>query len=101
MLVALVESDGTAWGARLDLTEAWQDFEVLLSDLRPTPLALLPRPYPQFLPYLRDTVTDRAGPRPGELDGLQFTTSADLFSGADLEGEHGFEIERVVLHREP
>jgi hypothetical protein len=98
MEVALVERDGTAWGTVIELFDAWGDFEIPLSELRLTPLALLPRPYPQFLPYLRESTSTREGPRLAELDGLQFSVDANLFQDADLEGAHGFEIERVVLH---
>ncbi len=97
MEVALVERDATAWGAVVELTDAWQDIVIPLADLRPTPLALLPRPYPQFLPYLMQASTTREAPWITDLDGLQFTTSASLFQGVDVEGAHGFEIERVVL----
>jgi hypothetical protein len=95
--VALVERDGTAWGTVLSLSDAWQDFTVPLDELRPVPLALLPRPYPQFLPYLFERPMDGTGPRLADLDGLQFSTSADLFGDSDAAGAHGFAIERVVL----
>jgi hypothetical protein len=95
--LALTERDGIAWGAVIELTDTWREIVVPLSDLRLVPLALLPRPYPQFLPYLRDSVTDRTLPRLIELDGLQFAIGADLFGVADRGGPHGFEIERVVL----
>jgi hypothetical protein len=101
MRVALVERDGTAWGAVIELTEAWQEVEIPLSELRPTPLALLPRPYPQFLPYLVESEPGRDGPRVAEFDGLQFTVSRGLFGEADAEGEHGFLVERVVLEAGP
>jgi hypothetical protein len=97
MEVALVERDGSAWGTTIELTEAWQDFSVPLSALRPTPLALLPRPYPQFLPYLFEGASQWPGPRIAELDGLQFSTSAGLFGDGDPTGAHGFAVERVVL----
>jgi hypothetical protein len=58
---------------------------------------LLPRPYPQFLPYFHETAVSHAGPRPAEFDGLQFTIGADLFEEDDLDTPHGFQIERVVL----
>jgi hypothetical protein len=97
MEIALVERDGAAWGTVIKLTDAWKEFVIPLSELRPTPLALLPRPYPQFLPYLMESDTGRDGPRIAELDGLQFSVSAGLFDDSDAEGAHGFEIERVVL----
>ena len=97
MQIALVERDGAAWGTVIELSDTWREIVIPLTDLRPVSLALLPRPYPQFLPYLMEPATARAGPRLGEMDGLQFAVSADLFQGADREGAHGFAIERVVL----
>jgi hypothetical protein len=98
--VSLVTRDGSAWGTVLELTDGWRDFDVPVSELRPTPLALLPRPYPQFLPYLLDP-PDTDTLRLAELDGLQFSVSADLFGEADRPGPHGFAIDRVVLERRP
>jgi len=99
MQVALVERDGTAWGARVELKDEWRDILIPLSELEPTALALLPRPYPQFLPYLRESDPTSEAPRVVELDGLQFSVSADLFGGSGSEGAHGFKIERVTLER--
>jgi hypothetical protein len=101
MEVALVERDGTAWATVVELKDAWQEFAIPVSELRPTPLALLPRPFPQFLPYLWESTSTREGPQLAELDGLQFSVGADLFQGDELEGAHGFEIERVVLDHKP
>lgn len=95
--VALVERDGAAWGTTLELSEGWREHEVPLADLRPVPLALLPRPYPQFLPYLMEVEPDGNGPQPSELDGLQFSTSASLYPDGDETGPRGFQVERVVL----
>jgi hypothetical protein len=85
----------------VELKDAWQEFAIPVSELRPTPLALLPRPFPQFLPYLWESTSTREGPQLAELDGLQFSVGADLFQGDELEGAHGFEIERVVLDHKP
>lgn len=101
MEVALVERDGRAWGAAIELTDAWHEFVLPLSRLEPTSLVLLPRPYPLFLPYLWDASTRRAAPRPAELEGLQFSVGASLFAAAEREGPRGFEIERVVLDPRP
>jgi hypothetical protein len=97
MQIALVERDGTAWGTVVELADMWREIVIPLSDLRPVPLALLPRPYPQFLPYLLEAAATRDGPRLAELDGLQFAVSANLFAAADVPGAHGFAIERVML----
>jgi len=85
------------WGTVLELTDAWGDYVIPLSELEPLPLALLPRPYPQFLPYLFESGAPRSRPRPADLDGLQFSVSADLFEPPQATGAHGFRIERVVL----
>jgi hypothetical protein len=95
--VAVVERDGSAWATVVDLTDTWQEFVISLTELRPAPLALLPRPYPQFLPYFHETAVAHAGPRPAEFDGLQFAVGADMFEEDDSATVHGFEIERVVL----
>jgi hypothetical protein len=95
--VGLVERDGTVWGAVLDLTDEWTDHEVALSALRRVPLALLPRPYPQFLPYLLDADTHPSGPRPEMLDGVQLAVHRRLFGGRVPAGERGFEVERITL----
>jgi len=97
MEVALVGRDGTAWGTIIELTEDWGEYVVPLSELRSLPLALLPRPYPQFLPYLFESAATRSGPRLAELDGLQFSVSADLFGASGGAGAHAFQIERVTL----
>ena len=96
--VALVERDGTAWATVLDLSDAWVDHEVSLSEFRRVPLALLPRPYPQFLPYLLDAETDTeaAGPGAAELDGVQFAVHRGLFPEGS-PSERGFQVERITL----
>jgi hypothetical protein len=96
--LALVERDGTAWGAPVDLTGSWRDVTVPLSELRRVPLALLPRPYPEFLPYLLTADTDRAAPEPARLDGIQLLVSPELV-GEGAAGVHGFEVESVILER--
>lgn len=101
MQVALVERDGSAWGTVLHLTDTWKDFEVPIDKFRRVPLALLPRPYPQFLPYLVELAVGRSEPALADLDGLQFSVSESLFDGSDAEGAHGFEIERVVFEPRP
>ena len=97
--VGLVQRDGTVWGAVLDLTDTWEEVAIPLSTLRRVPLVLLPRPYPQFLPYFFESAATGDAPDPAQLDGLQFSLSADLYSDTTIEGAHGFEIERVILER--
>lgn len=95
--VALVLQDGSAWGTELSLTDTWQDYTVPLHDLRPTPLALLPRPYPQFLPYLFEAPASGNGLTLRILDGLQFALDATGLDAAGRNRPQGFEIEQVVF----
>lgn len=99
--VALVERDGSAWGATVDLTDDWLEITVPLSSLERSPLALLPRPYPQFLPYKLEAAVHAMGPDVTRIDGLQFAIGAEHFDGMPPTGQHGFEIERVVLVLDP
>jgi hypothetical protein len=101
MEVALVGRDGSAWGATVELTDEWSEITVPLSSLRRTSLALLPRPYPQFLPYGFDAAVQSAGPVVADIDGLQFAVGARHFAGTPPTGQHGFEIERVLLDPDP
>jgi hypothetical protein len=54
--------------------------------MRPVPLVLLPRPYPQFLPYLLEVDTGHEAPRLTVLDGVQFSVSKGLFGGDGIGG---------------
>jgi hypothetical protein len=97
MELALVTRDGAAWGTTLELSSEWHEYNVALSTLERTPLVLLPRPYPQFLPYRLEAEVDAGQPELASLDGIQLAVGSELFTGADLEGAHGFEVEWVVL----
>jgi hypothetical protein len=99
--VALVDREGVAWGAVVPLTPQWRDVDVPISSLRPTPLALLPRPYPEFLP--------NEGPEPGgtgrldlaRVDGVQLRIGDRWYAGGTAPaGPHGFEIESVSVVRD-
>lgn len=49
--VSLVDRAGRAWGGTVTLQPGIQDYTVALASFKPVALALLPRPYPSFLPY--------------------------------------------------
>ncbi len=90
--VALVLRDGSAWGTTVDLGEEWSEIEIPVAALRPVPLYLLPRPYPQFLPYRFEAPAPGATPDLADLDGLQVA-----LDGAVSTAARGFEVERVTL----
>jgi hypothetical protein len=97
MELALVMRDGTAWGTDVELTDQWQELAISLSVLERTPLALLPRPYPLFLPYFFESAVAGVAPDIADLDGLQFSVRPGRATDAERVRPRGFEIERVVL----
>jgi hypothetical protein len=102
IVVALVQRDGSAWGAVVALAPEWREVTVPLRALRPTPLALLPRSYPQFLPehFAGDAAAGHgAGLVASELDGIQVTVPAELYDAAARQKAHGFELARIQLER--
>ena len=99
--VALTQVDGTAWGATVDLTPEWREIEVPLASLRPVRLALLPRPYPEFLPNELPEIPADGTLEVTRVEGVQLRIGAELYDAAARAGRHGFEVERVVLERAP
>jgi hypothetical protein len=97
--VALVQDDGTAWGAVVTLTPEWREIELPLASLRPTALALLPRPYPEFLPNELPAPERPGALEPASVDGVQLRMGAALYEPASRAGAHGFEVERITLER--
>ncbi len=95
--LALVETDGTAWGTTIALPSGWQDIEVSLDSLQRVPLALLPRPYPIFLPYTLESATTHDRIDLERLDGLQFILRPGPEGSVGDNDSAGFEIERVLL----
>ena len=53
--VALVNRQGQAFGALVEISPGRNEYTIPVSDLQPVPLVLLPRPYPGFLPYFFQT----------------------------------------------
>lgn len=97
--VALVEKGGAVWGADIVLADTWQDVTVPLSSFRLVPLVLLPRPFPEYMPYRLESARDFVAPDLGRLEGLQFTMGPDPAGEADKSVSQGFEVERVILER--
>jgi len=99
MSIAVVQRDGTAWGGMVRLTPEWSEVSVPLAALRRVPLALLPRPYPHFLPE-ELTVESRArSVNAGEIDGVQFGIKADFYEASARNKPRAFEVERIQLER--
>ncbi len=97
--VALVETGGVAWGAEIVVTDTWQDVALPLSSLRRVPLVLLPRPFPEYLPYKLESAGEYTALNLAQLQGLQFAMDGDPAEAPDESVPQGFEIERVTLDR--
>ena len=101
LTVTLVGRDGTAWGAAVPITDEWQEVTLPLSDLQRMPLALLPRPYPGFMPYLFEAATGATAPDLSTLDGVQLSLDGRRLGDQARGTAHGFDIERIMLDRQP
>ena len=96
--VALILSDGSAWGSTVEAPTAWGETEFALADLSRVPLVLLPRPYPTFLPY-----DLRVGGTPSfaleRVEGIQWGIPRP--AGAAADPRAGLEVEWVQLVQRP
>lgn len=90
--LALILTDGTAWGTTVTPGAVWAEIAIPLMELRQVPLTLLPRPYPPFLPYDLMVQTAAASPDLRLLEGLQWA----LLRPASGEAV-ALEVERVEL----
>ncbi len=70
--VALILADGTAWGTAIAVGNSWEDVLIPIDRLRQTPLVLLPRPFPGFLPYDLTAGTAATAPNLRAIDGIQW-----------------------------
>lgn len=95
--VGLVERDGAVWSVEVPITDTWKEVTVPLALARRVPLALLPRPYPGFLPYSLESTSGSAAPNLSNLDGLQIMIGGESVRPEEWAESRGFEIERVLL----
>ncbi len=89
--IALIDQDGTAWGTTLRLSNSWRDYRIPVQTLQPVPLVLLPRPYPQFLPYFFSATPRLSRIDLTRIDGLQI--------GVRPAGGAAFALGYVMLER--
>lgn len=91
--LALITSDGLAFGGLLTLTPGAADYVLRLSDLKQVPLVALPRPFPTFLPYYfmrNDTLAIT------KIESMQISIGPGI-AEAELRNKHGIAIESVRL----
>jgi len=95
LALAVILTDGSAWGTTVRVSTAWQDVDVPLQGLARVPLVLLPRPFPSFLPWDLTVGSPATAPDARMLDGVQwgFSRAAGMANNASLR----LEIESVHL----
>ena len=93
--IALVLTDGSTYGGLIGLTPYPQDHILLLDDLKPVRLVLLPRAYPAMMPYwFRHPV-----PSPfdiSEIESVQISIGPGI-PEQEYANPHGFALERIWL----
>jgi hypothetical protein len=93
--VALITSDGAAFGGLLRLKPGTADYPLNLSELQSVKLVTLPRPYPTFLPYyFKGKGSDKLDIN--KIESLQISIGPGI-PEAELQNKHGIAIESVRL----
>jgi hypothetical protein len=93
--IGLITSDGSAWTTSVRVTSEWTEVVVPIDDLARSPRALLPRPYPVFLPYWF-TGASSDGLTLEDVQVVEFSVDRGAL---ESPGPHGFEVESLVLTR--
>lgn len=97
--IALILSDGSAWGTSMNIGIGWSDVTIPLDALTRVPLVLLPRPFPGFLPYDFLASTTAEQPDLGILEAIQW--GFRRAAGAPDDSGMQIELERVELSLRP
>jgi hypothetical protein len=95
--ITLVESDGTAWTTRLELTGDWRELEIPLNEMHPGRGVMLPQGYPGNWNYWLDPTEGRGGAsdriRVEKIEQLQFSVRP----GKSPHTDPGVEIASVSI----
>lgn len=93
--VALITSDGSAFGGLITLKPGSSDYALDIKDLQLVKTVVLPRPYPTFLPYYFTGIgSDKYFMT--RVESLQISIGPGI-PEAELQSKHGFAIESVRL----
>ncbi len=75
--IALIQSDGKAFGAIVEL-DASPEYQVQLANLKPVQIVTLPRPYPTFLPYFFSSSGDGGSLDLSRIESIQISLGPGL-----------------------
>lgn len=93
--VALIMSNGSAYGATVMVEPNQREYTLSLTDLKPVPIVTLPRPYPTFLPYFFEPSTV-AKFDPALVESLQISIGPGM-DDAEAKKTHGLALRWVRL----
>lgn len=94
--VAFVLENGASFGKVIEMDPGQiEEYEINLSDLKPVKTAILPRPYPTFLPYYFEHELENNFELE-QVESLQFSIGPGL-SAAEQQQQHGVGIVSVKL----
>lgn len=93
--VALITSEGAAFGGLIMLKPGASDYALNLNELKPVKLVTLPRPYPTFLSYFFKGKSI-ANLDLAKIESLQISIGPGI-PDAELLNKHGIAIESVRL----
>lgn len=93
--LALITSDGSAFGGLLTLNPGAADYTLNISELKLVKLVTLPRPYPTFLPYyFKGKGSDKLDLN--KIESLQISIGPGIPEN-ELQNRHGMAIESIRL----
>jgi hypothetical protein len=93
--VALIASDGSAFGGLITLKPGTEDYALSIRELKPVRWVTLPRPYPTFLPYyFNGQGSDQLDM--AKIESLQISIGPGI-PEAELQNKHGMAIESIRL----
>ena len=92
--LALITTDGMAYGGLANVDILPGDYSISIADLKQVKAVLLPRPYPSFLPYYFQPSTGAFNL--SKVETLQISIGPGI-AETDLKMKHGLAIESVRL----
>ncbi|HET9052685.1 MAG TPA: hypothetical protein VFM90_00830, partial [Cyclobacteriaceae bacterium] len=92
--VAVVTSDGAAFGGLLTLNPGTADYALNIQELKPVDVVTLPRPYPTFLSYYFRKNNGTLDMR--KIESLQISIGPGIAEN-ELQNRHGIAMESVRL----
>lgn len=93
--LALVDSEGNAFGKVIEVSTKMQEYPIALSELKKVKTVTMPRPYPTFLPYFFEGKSQDKMDF-AKLEGLQLSIGPGI-SGKAVEAKHGVAVVSVWL----